>query len=396
MIEFSLKHRIRFPAQKGQGSPTAPKGKFPLVILLHGVGDNEDNFAGLNTYLDERFAVVSLRGPFEQSPRSYGWFRISPFTDERVFFLDDAETSRQKIVKFIQEAVAHYAVDPDHIYLWGFNQGATLCLGVMVTEPALIRGVVAIGGEILPEMLHMRVSKSRLREFPVFLAYGVHDQIMPIIDGRNTRDLLATFTNELSYREYSTGHEVSSRMIQEASAWLSARLDSSRHSSVNAGVPRMQLGHVQLKVRDLDRSIAFYKKTLGLRLTERVGRVYGFLSGSFHHHDLALHAVGTEAMDLSPNSVGVQHIAFEVSDIQVFADACLNLLDAGIQVRVVDHFINWSLYFSDPDGHEIEIYWDTRDMKDRSDLWQGRDLPLTVEKIQAMAQAWSGKSTHEN
>ncbi len=72
---------------------------------------------------------------------------------------------------------------------------------------------------------------------------------------------------------------------------------------------------------------------------------------------------------------------FEVVDLITLAEIFQLLIDNDVSVRAADHFVSWSLYCQDPDGHEIEIYCDTRDMHGRSDLWQGRDSPLEPEKI---------------
>jgi phospholipase/carboxylesterase len=380
-MKFSLRHRIKKPVSGRHGTAPLQKEKSPLLILLHGVGGHEDDLMEAADQFDDSFTIISVRGPFEQSPTSFAWYRISPFLDERTFFVDDAEESRLLLIQFINEAVSNYDVDPQQVYLLGFGQGATVSLSVMLTEPGVVSGVVAISGEILPEVLHLRSSQSRLQEFPILLAYGLHDQILPIQDGRRTRDLLATFTSDLSYREYTIGHHLSPISLREAADWLTVRLDTHRQTRFADSNSKFQLGHVQLRVRDLDRSIVFYKRYLSLRVTERVGRAYAFLSNSYHHHDLALQHVGPEALDMPPNSIGVTNIAFEAVDMAALADVYHKLQEAGVPVRANDHFITWSIYFNDPDGNEIEVYCDTRDLPGRSDMWQGRDLPLESQKI---------------
>lgn len=380
-MEYSLKHRVRLPQEiKNSSSHITPK-KYPSVIMLHGVGGNEDDFFTIGDQIDDNFIVISTRGPVEQSKKSFAWFRTSPFPEDRNFFLDDAENSRFLLVNFINEVVANYDVDPEQIYLFGYDQGATICLSALFTDPGLICGIVAISGEVLPEVLHMRVSKHRLTKFPVFLAYGVHDQSLAIVEGRRTKDLLASFSDEIYYREYPIGHQLSSINIKDACNWLSYKFQTNKHSFFSETKARIHLGHVELRVRDLDRSITFYKRFLGLKLTERIGKVYAFLSGSYHHHDLALQSVGLDAIDLPPDSIGTVNVAFEATNQIDFAKIYKNLIDAKVQVRTADHHISWSIYFLDPDGHEIEVYYDTRDQTGRSDLWQGRDLPLSGDRI---------------
>ncbi len=144
-----------------------------------------------------------------------------------------------------------------------------------------------------------------------------------------------------------------------------------------------RIGHAHLKVRDLDRAIAFYTRFLNLKLVERVGDHYAFLSGGEMHHEIALQNVGPHAPLPHPNGVGLYHVAFEVPDRQSLALAYQALTAAGIDVAPVDHLISWAIYFSDPDGNGLEIYWDTRDTAEGSQLWRGRNVMLSAEQLLA-------------
>jgi hypothetical protein len=80
-------------------------------------------------------------------------------------------------------------------------------------------------------------------------------------------------------------------------------------------------------------------------------------------------------------------VRFEVSDQMSFAHAYQNLTAGGVKVTTIDHMVCWAMYFTDPDGNGIGIFWDTRALPDRPLLWQGRDLPLGPEKILAVLKA---------
>lgn len=142
-----------------------------------------------------------------------------------------------------------------------------------------------------------------------------------------------------------------------------------------------RIGHVHLKVRDLQKAVDFYMKFFDLEVTEIVGDHYAFLSGCSLHHEIALQQVGTDAPQPPRSSTGLYHVAFEVPDKEAFALAYQNLTEAGIPVYPVDHLISWALYFSDPDGNGLEIYVDTRQESHGRDLWHGRNLPLDSEKV---------------
>jgi catechol 2,3-dioxygenase len=144
-----------------------------------------------------------------------------------------------------------------------------------------------------------------------------------------------------------------------------------------------KIGHAHLKVRDLTRSIEFYTKFFNLRVVEQVGDHYAFLTGCGMHHEIALQNVGSSAPQPHPYATGLYHVAFEVPDRASLAEAYKALTAANIQVALVDHLISWAMYFDDPDGNGLEIYWDTRNEACGKQLWHGRNIHLTPEKLMA-------------
>lgn len=143
----------------------------------------------------------------------------------------------------------------------------------------------------------------------------------------------------------------------------------------------MQLGHVHLKVRDLERSVDFYTRFFGLEVTERVGDRFVFLSGSDRHHELALQDVGPEAPTPPSRGVGLYHVALEARDAREFAEVYRGLTDAGVPVRPRDHGISWALYLNDPDGNGLEIYRDTRGEPGGRADWRGESRDLEPDRI---------------
>ena len=122
-----------------------------------------------------------------------------------------------------------------------------------------------------------------------------------------------------------------------------------------------KLGHVVLKVRDLDRSEAFYTSVLGLAVTGRLpGRMVFFaVPGNTDSHDLGLWKVGPDAAPPSSKQVGLFHVAWQVEreeDLRAFYDS---LVARGIPVRLtMDHGANLSVYFEDPDGNMLEVTYE--------------------------------------
>ena len=123
-----------------------------------------------------------------------------------------------------------------------------------------------------------------------------------------------------------------------------------------------RLGHVLLRVGDIERSKAFYTKTLGFEVVEEDPEHGGvFMSLGEHGHTLDLFQAESPAMSqpASPNRVGVHHIAFMVESEEALKDAYFALEDQNIEVvRAVDHVSQKSIYFHDPDGNRLEIYYE--------------------------------------
>lgn len=149
-----------------------------------------------------------------------------------------------------------------------------------------------------------------------------------------------------------------------------------------------KIGHAHLKVRDLDRAAAFYTRFLALHETERVGSSYAFLTGGDFHHEIALQSVGPDAPTPPAEGTGLYHVAFEVPTRHDFAEVYRALTEASISVATVDHLISWAMYFDDPDGNGLEIYWDTRNQPGGRTLWHGENHPLQPSIIlQALEDA---------
>ena len=140
---------------------------------------------------------------------------------------------------------------------------------------------------------------------------------------------------------------------------------------------RVRLSHVRLKVRDMDRAISFYTRLLRMRLVERVGDEFAFLSGSDVYHEVALQRVGPSAPTPSAEATGVDHVAFELADGPDLAGAYEALLEVGIIPRMVDNGISWAMYFSDGDGNQLEFFCDRRKRPGGRKQWGGRSEELT-------------------
>ena len=124
--------------------------------------------------------------------------------------------------------------------------------------------------------------------------------------------------------------------------------------------PRTEIGHVHLKVSDLERAVAFYSGVLGFEVTQRMGTSAAFLSAGGYHHHIGLNTWESEGGTRAPQgTTGLYHFAIRYADRASLGDALLRLRNAGVTLEgASDHGVSEALYLHDPDGNGLELYWD--------------------------------------
>jgi phospholipase/carboxylesterase len=203
---------------------TSP-GKAPVIVLLHGVGGNETNLMPLANAFDDRFHVLSARGPIHLGPAAFGWFEVR-FAPDPVINADQAEANRKRLIAFLEEAINRYDLEPSRVYLAGFSQGAIIGASVALTRPDLVAGLVMMSGRILPEIKPLIATATALEAVKVLVAHGTHDGKLPVRHGHASRDLLSGLGVNLTYHEYDMGHEIGQDEIQNIAQWLQQNLET--------------------------------------------------------------------------------------------------------------------------------------------------------------------------
>lgn len=124
--------------------------------------------------------------------------------------------------------------------------------------------------------------------------------------------------------------------------------------------PGTRIGHVHLKVADLDRALAFYCGVLGFDLKQRYGDQAAFVAAGDYHHHIGLNTWESRGGSPPPRgSTGLYHVAIFYPTRAALADALRRLIAAGIRLDgASDHGVSEALYLSDPDGNGIELYRD--------------------------------------
>ena len=124
--------------------------------------------------------------------------------------------------------------------------------------------------------------------------------------------------------------------------------------------PETRVGHIHLKVADLDRAIAFYRDVLGFELQQRFGAQAAFLSAGGYHHHIGLNTWESRGgSPPAPGTTGLYHVAFLYPNRKELGRALRRLIDNGVQLDgASDHGVSEALYLHDPDGNGVELYAD--------------------------------------
>ncbi|HKI86046.1 MAG TPA: VOC family protein [Thermoanaerobaculia bacterium] len=123
---------------------------------------------------------------------------------------------------------------------------------------------------------------------------------------------------------------------------------------------KARIGHVHLKVADLERSLAFYCDVLGFALMARYGAQAAFVSAGGYHHHIGLNTWESRGGDPPPpGTTGLYHVAILYPERRDLARVLERLLEAEIALHgAADHGVSEALYLADPDGNGLELYWD--------------------------------------
>jgi phospholipase/carboxylesterase len=205
--------------------PTLPSEHPPLLVLLHGIGADELDLLPVADALDPRLLAVSFRAPHDAEPMGYAWYALDWSVVPPAPDLEEAARSLEELAAAIPELGRRAGAEPSRTFLFGFSQGATMALGLALTRPELVRGVILHSGRVLQGLERRAAPPERLAGLEALVLHGVHDDVLPVERGRETRDLLARLLgSRLEYREHDAGHFVTRESIADAAKWIGARI----------------------------------------------------------------------------------------------------------------------------------------------------------------------------
>lgn len=205
-----------------------------MLLVLHGWGMYKGHMFELCKGLDPRLTIVAAQAPVRMGPGAYRWFDFERMRDSAPI-INDAEEERSlpALLSFIERVVS--ARSPGALYLFGHSQGATMMLSVALQRPPLLAGCANVNGRILPKRLAQAQRSNVLEGMSVFSGHGVHNPIVPIRVGRETRDHVQRMGAAMSYHEYPIGHEITPEIVSDVSTWLTRVLGEREAARAGTG-----------------------------------------------------------------------------------------------------------------------------------------------------------------
>ncbi|TGK50384.1 esterase [Leptospira kanakyensis] len=196
----------------------------PLLVLLHGVGSNEEDLFSLANYLPESFLVVSARGPLTLAPDSYAWYEVLFTTGQPKINLEQEKESRRLLLEFLDYLKLNYQFDESNVWIGGFSQGAIMSYSVGLLYPERIKGIIALSGRLLEENKEIVKITDDLLKKKIFISHGNNDRVLSVEYARSVKQYLESIGIRPHYREYPEGHSINREMLKDLIQWLEENL----------------------------------------------------------------------------------------------------------------------------------------------------------------------------
>jgi phospholipase/carboxylesterase len=189
-----------------------------MLILLHGLGSNEQDLFSLASHIPSNYIVISARAPYVYGS-GFAWYEISVESGKRKANNQQMSQSQKDIGIFVDQMSQLYDVAIPDVVLAGFSQGAIMSYGVSSAQ-LNIKSIGCFGGRISEPVEQQMRLKGDLSHLNTFVAHGTHDQMIDVSEARHAKDVLMTCKANLTYHEYPEGHTISSQMLGDFITWL--------------------------------------------------------------------------------------------------------------------------------------------------------------------------------
>ena len=213
MLNLPLTHLYR------AADPSEPQPW--LLVLMHGVGSNEQDLFGLADLVPPSFHVLSLRAPYAMAAQMYAWFQFGVNPDgSRIIDVAQERASRALVDQTCREACVQLDVPAERVVVGGFSQGGIMSLSVLLTQPALLKAVLVWHSRLLPEIAGEAAPAAALAGHQAWVSHGSADNVIPLQQAHAIRARLQATPVDLVYREYPCQHNLHPEELRDSMQWL--------------------------------------------------------------------------------------------------------------------------------------------------------------------------------
>lgn len=207
---LSLKYLIKYS--------TVQTNKKKAIILLHGLGSNEEDLFSLAQNLPKDYIIICPRGLYTFSKGSYAWYNVDFSSGKPLYDAKQELQSRTMLLQFIEQVKSKYQIE--ELYVGGFSQGAIMSFTLGLEHPSTFKGIICMSGRILQEIQPNIKENKELSQLKIFLAHGTQDGTLSINYAREAKNFLEKIHTQLSYFEFNMGHQICSEELVKLVEWL--------------------------------------------------------------------------------------------------------------------------------------------------------------------------------
>ena len=213
MKGFSLNYLVR-PAIIEQEN-----GKSPAIFMLHGYGQNKEEFFSIANELPEEYIVISIQAPYGLSETQFFWYAIELASSQWCDIVQ-AQATQNKLLTFINQSCERFNIDMKNITLLGFDQGGILSLSIAISFPEKVQRVVAINSFIDKKLLNFGYQKNNFENLKICLLHGFSNELIPLEWAEETINFLKNLHIPYSYETFASGHVFSAEMFYAVKTWI--------------------------------------------------------------------------------------------------------------------------------------------------------------------------------
>ena len=193
------------------------------IFFLHGFGSNMQDLFGLSPLFNQNWTCVSLQASIPVQYNGWAWAELDFQNIGKLPKPEQMKIHQEKVFESIEQCIKKLDLDPNHINLLGFSQGASLSIYSGLKNPNTFNSVVALSGFFPVKEISKEVDREAIRGLELFMGHGRLDPVVPIGLGHDTKNGLIDIGVNPNYNEYDSEHTISNECLNDILKWLEER-----------------------------------------------------------------------------------------------------------------------------------------------------------------------------